>query len=30
MVAWHMVGIGLPIVMLTERAPARVPALVAS
>ncbi len=30
MVAWHMIGIGLPIVLLTERAPARAPVLVAS
>jgi hypothetical protein len=25
MIAWHMVGVGLPIVMLTERAPAHAP-----
>jgi uncharacterized membrane protein YagU involved in acid resistance len=29
MVAWHMVGVGVPIVMLTERAPVRVPVLAA-
>ena len=30
MVVWHMIGVGLPIVLFTERAPARVRALAAS